>query len=95
MMVTLRGDRMFHFLDRIIHVAIPRTRDFRGLDLKSIDTMGNLTIGIKEHNVFPETADEDLRDVFGFAVTVVTNAKTKEEAKELFTFLGFPFKKSK
>ena len=91
--VTLRGQRMYDFLDRLIHIAIPRTRDFRGLDIKGIDEMGNFTMGIKEHTIFPETSDEDLKDVFGFAITFVTTAKNKEEAKEYFKSLGFPFKK--
>lgn len=91
--VTLRGQRMYDFLDRLIHIAIPRMRDFRGLDAKSIDEMGNFTLGIKEHTVFPETADEDLKDVFGFSITVVTTSKNKEEAKEYLKSLGFPFKK--
>lgn len=91
--VTLRGNRMYDFLDRLVHIALPRTRDFRGLDVKGIDEMGNLTIGIKEHTIFPETADEDLKDVFGFAITIVTTTKNKEEAKEYLKNLGFPFKK--
>ena len=91
--ITLRGQRMYDFLDRLIHIAIPRMRDFRGLDIKSIDEMGNLTIGIKEHTIFPETSDEDLKDIFGFSITVVTSAKNKEEAKEYLKALGFPFKK--
>ncbi len=91
--VTLRGSRMLHFLDKLIHVALPRTKDFRGIDPKAVDTIGNLTIGIKEHTIFPETSDEDLRDVFGMAVTLVTTAKTREEAIAFFTHLGIPFKK--
>tara|TARA_B100000745_G_scaffold173343_1_gene113556 strand:+ start:7043 stop:7588 length:546 start_codon:yes stop_codon:yes gene_type:complete len=90
---TLRGEQMYNFLDKLIHVALPRTRDFRGIKTTAIDEMGNLTIGIKEHTIFPETADEDLKDVFGFAITVVTTAKTKEEAKAFLTHLGVPFKK--
>ncbi|MEK7589693.1 MAG: 50S ribosomal protein L5 [Patescibacteria group bacterium] len=91
--ITLRGQRMYDFLDRLIHIAIPRTRDFRGLDTKGIDEMGNFTMGIKEHTIFPETSDEDLKNVFGFAITIVTSAKNKEEAKEYFKALGLPFKK--
>jgi large subunit ribosomal protein L5 len=91
--ITLRGQRMYDFLDRLIHIAIPRTRDFRGLDTKGIDEMGNFTMGIKEHTIFPETSDEDLKNVFGFAITFVTTAKSKEEAKEHLKALGFPFKK--
>ena len=88
--ITLRGARMYDFLDKLIHIALPRTRDFRGLNAKTIDDMGNLTIGIKEHTIFPETSDEDLKDVFGFAVTVVTTAKTKDEAEAFFRHLGLP-----
>jgi large subunit ribosomal protein L5 len=88
--VTLRGVRMFDFLDKLIHIALPRTRDFRGLSAKAIDDMGNLTIGIKEHTIFPETSDEDLKDVFGFAITVVTTAKTKAEAEAFFRHIGLP-----
>jgi len=91
--VTLRGVRMQHFLDKLIHIALPRTKDFRGIDPKAVDTIGNMTIGIKEHTIFPETSDEDLRDVFGLAVTLVSSAKTKEEALAFFTHLGIPFKK--
>lgn len=87
---TLRGARMYDFLDKLIHIALPRTRDFRGLSKKAIDDMGNLTIGIKEHTIFPETSDEDLKDVFGFAVTIVTTAKNKAEAEAFFRHLGLP-----
>jgi large subunit ribosomal protein L5 len=92
--VTMRGARMWAFLNRLIHIAIPRMRDFKGLNSNSIDEIGNLTLGFKEHIIFTETADEDLRDVFGLAITIVTTAKNKEEALALFKALGFPFKKS-
>ncbi len=91
--VTLRGKRAQDFLNRLIHVALPRTKDFKGLADSAIDEMGNFTLGIKEHVVFPETADEDIKDVFGMAVTVVTTAKNKTEAKAYLSHLGFPFKK--
>ncbi len=91
--VTLRGARMMHFLDKLIHVAIPRTKDFRGIDPKAVDNIGNITLGIKEHTIFPETSDEDLRDVFGFAITLVSTAKGRDEALKFFTHLGIPFKK--
>ncbi|MCC6198958.1 50S ribosomal protein L5 [Candidatus Nomurabacteria bacterium] len=91
--VTLRGPRMYHFLDKLIHIALPRTKDFRGIDPKAVDAIGNMTIGIKEHTIFPETSDEDLRDVFGMAVTLVSTAKSKEEALRFFAHLGIPFKK--
>jgi large subunit ribosomal protein L5 len=89
---TLRGARMFDFLDKLIHIALPRTRDFRGLPATAIDDMGNLTIGIRENTIFPETSDEDLKDVFGLAVTIVTTAKTKKEADAFFRHLGVPLK---
>jgi len=92
-MVTLRGARMYGFLDKLFNVAIPRTKDFRGIERKIVDNIGNLTLSIKEHTIFPETADEELKDVFGLAVTIVTTAKTKPEATEFFDLIGFPFKK--
>ena len=88
--VTLRGARMYDFVDKLIHIALPRTRDFRGLKATAIDEMGNLTIGIKEHTIFPETSDEDLKDVFGLAITIVTTAKSKPEAEAFFRHLGMP-----
>src|SRR3990170_5755108 len=90
--VTLRGARMYDFIDKLIHIALPRTRDFRGISAKAIDDMGNITVGIKEHTIFPETSDEDLKDVFGFAVTVVTSAKSKEEAEAFLRHIGFPLR---
>jgi len=92
-MVTLRGARMFGFLDKLINVAIPRTKDFRGIERKIVDNIGNLTMSIKEHTIFPETGDEELKDVFGLAITIVTTAKTKPEATEFFELIGIPFKK--
>lgn len=89
--VTLRGERMYDFMDKLIHIALPRTRDFRGISGNVIDSLGNLTIGIKEHTIFPETSDEDLKDVFGLSVTIVTTAKTKKEAEAFFRQIGFPF----
>ncbi len=89
--VTLNGARMYDFLDRLINIALPRTKDFRGIPASSIDSMGNYTLGIREHIIFPETADEDLKDIFGFAITVVTTAKNREEARAFFDHLGFPF----
>ena len=91
--VTLRGKRMLDFLDRLFLVALPRAKDFKGLNDKSIDDMGNFTIGLKEHVIFPETSDEDIKDVFGFAVTIVTSAKNKEEARDFLEHIGTPFKK--
>lgn len=91
--VTLRGKHMYDFIDKLVHVALPRTKDFRGLSPDSIDAMGNFTVGIREHTIFPETSDEDLRDVFGLAVTVVTTGKRKEEVVALLLHLGFPLQK--
>ena len=91
--VTLRGERMIHFLDKLIHIALPQTRDFRGLKPTSIDDMGNYTIGIKDNTIFPETADEELKDVFGMSVTLVTTANTKDEAEALLRHVGLPLKK--
>ena len=91
--VTLRGERMYQFLDKFINIAIPRTKDFRGISPKSVDGMGNLTIGVKEHIIFPETGDEELRDIFGLSVTINTTAKNAEVAREFLSFIGIPFKK--
>jgi len=91
--VTLRGNRMYDFMSKLINIALPRVRDFRGIDTSLIDNIGNMTIGVREHLVFPETSKEDVRKVFGLGVTIVTSAKSKEEAFELFKLLGFPFKK--
>lgn len=88
--VTLRGARMYDFLDKLIHIALPRTRDFRGLAPTAIDDMGNITLGLREHTIFPETGDENLKDVFGLAVTIVTSAKGKEEAEAFLRHLGLP-----
>ena len=91
--VTLRGKRKIHFLDKLIHLAIPQIRDFRGLKTSSIDEMGNYTLGIKEHTIFPETADEDIKDVFGMSITIVTTAKSKTEAEALLRHIGLPLQK--
>lgn len=91
--VTLRGERMRHFLEKLIHVALPRTRDFRGLKVSAVDEMGNYTLGIREHTIFPETADEELRNVFGLAVTIVTTARTKKDALALLSYLGLPLQR--
>lgn len=90
--VTLRGKRMDTFLDKFIHVALPRTRDFRGINRSVVDQMGNATIGIKEHIIFPETSDEEIRDVFGLSVTIVTSANDRKETLAFLEHLGFPLK---
>ncbi len=91
--VTLRGARMYGFLEKLLNVALPRTRDFRGISTHGVDQMGNYSLGIKENTIFPETADEELKDVFGLSINIVTTAPTKAEAVAFFTGLGFPFKK--
>ena len=91
--VTLRGEKMWSFLDRLFNIALPRTKDFRGISPDAIDEMGNYTLSVKEHIVFPETADEDLKDVFGFSATIVTSLRNKFDSLEFFKALGFPFKK--
>jgi len=90
--VSLRGKKMFDFLERLIHIALPRSRDFRGIDSKSFDREGNLTIAIKEHIVFPEISPEKVKNIFGFEITVVTTTKNKKEGIELLKLLGFPIK---
>jgi len=90
--VTLRGRKMNDFLERVIHIALPRFRDFRGIDLKCFDKEGNLTIAIKEHIVFPEVSSEKAKNIFGFEITVVTTTKNKEESVELLRLIGFPIK---
>jgi len=90
--VTLRGKKMIDFLERLIHLVLPRTRDFKGIDLKSVDKKGNLTLAIKEHIAFPEILPERAKNIFGLEVTVATSAKSKEEGLELFRLLGFPMK---
>lgn len=90
---TLRAKRMYDFIERVIFIALPRIRDFRGIPLSSIDPYGNLTIGIPEHIVFSEMIGEDTKIIFGFEITMVTNAASQEEGRRLFEALGFPLKK--
>ncbi len=91
--VTLRGKRMKDFLGRMVNVALPRVRDFRGINPKQIDNAGNLTIGFREHTVFPEISPENSKFDFGFEVTLVSGAKGKEQARIVFEKLGIPFEK--
>lgn len=91
--VTLRGTRMWSFLDKLLNVAIPRIRDFRGFDPKSLDERGSLTLGLRDHTIFPETADEELKDVFGLALTITIKASSREAGLAWFRAIGFPFKK--
>ncbi|MFH1656649.1 MAG: 50S ribosomal protein L5 [Candidatus Nealsonbacteria bacterium] len=93
-MNTLRGGKMYDFLERLINIAIPRSRDFQGIDLKSFDKEGNLTIVIKEHIVFPEILPEKTKFIFAFEITIVNTAKNKEQGEELLRLMGFPLKKS-
>src|SRR6187455_2527194 len=89
--VTLRRDRMYEFLDRLVTIAMPRIRDFRGLNPKSFDGRGNYAMGFKEQIVFPEISYEKIEKVRGLDIIVTTTAKTDEEARELLTLFGFPF----
>ncbi|KKS68455.1 MAG: 50S ribosomal protein L5 [Parcubacteria group bacterium GW2011_GWC2_42_6] len=91
--VTLRGSRMYDFIDRLISLALPRVRDFRGLEIKSVDSCGNLNIGIREQIVFPEISHENIKTIFGLEITLTVNAKNQAEGLELFRLLGFPIKK--
>lgn len=90
--IILRKKRMFDFLERLIHIVLPRLRDFQGIALDSFDKKGNLTVGIREHIVFPEILPEKTKDIFGLEVTTVTTAKKQEEGIELLRLLGFPVK---
>lgn len=91
--VTLRGERMWSFLDKLVNVALPRTKDFRGITRSSAGDLGNMTIGIREHTIFPETSDEEISQVFGLAITIVTTATSRPEGLAFFEYLGFPLKK--
>jgi large subunit ribosomal protein L5 len=90
--VTLRGPRMYEFVDRFVNIALPRVRDFRGLNPKSFDGRGNLTIGIKEHIIFPEIDFDKTEDVWGMDIVVCTTAKTDDEARALLAAFNFPFR---
>ncbi len=91
--VTLRRERMYEFLDRLISVALPRVRDFGGLSAKGFDGRGNWTLGITEQIIFPEIDLEDVQKIMGMNITVVTTAKTDEECKEMLKLFGMPFKR--
>ena len=91
--VTLRGDKMYDFLDRLISVALPRTRDFRGISPKGFDGRGNFNLGIKEHIIFPEIDIDKVNKILGMDITFVTSAPSDEEAKVLLDAFGFPFTK--
>jgi len=90
--VTLRGDRMYEFLDRLLSVALPRTRDFRGINPKGFDGRGNYNMGVTEHIIFPEIDIDKVSKILGMDITFVTTAQSDEEAKALLDAFGFPFK---
>ncbi|MBU6447904.1 50S ribosomal protein L5, partial [Patescibacteria group bacterium] len=92
LMVTLRGERMYDFIDKLVSIALPRVRDFRGLSLEGFDGRGNYHIGIREQTVFPEISEEGLEHSFGFQVSIVTSAGNDPKGRELLKGLGFPFK---
>lgn len=91
--VTLRGDRMYYFLDKLFNIALPRVRDFRGVSSKAFDGRGNYTLGLKEQLIFPEIEYDKVEKIRGMDVVIVTTAETDEEARELLTELGMPFSK--
>jgi len=91
---TLRGNRMYEFVDKLFNIALPRVRDFRGVNPDSFDGRGNFTLGIKEQLIFPEIDYDKVDRIHGMDITFVTTAKTDEEAKELLTLLGMPFRRS-
>ena len=91
--VTLRGERMYEFLDKLVSVSLPRVRDFRGVSPKSFDGRGNYTLGVKEQLIFPEIDFDDVNKVRGLDITIVTTAETDEEGRELLKQMGMPFRK--
>jgi large subunit ribosomal protein L5 len=91
--VTLRGDQMYEFLDRLVSVALPRTRDFRGIESKGFDGRGNYTLGIKEQIIFPEIDIDKVKNISGMDITIVTSAQSDDEGRALLTEFGLPFKK--
>jgi large subunit ribosomal protein L5 len=93
-MVTMRGKRMYEFLDRLVNVGLPRIRDFRGVPQKAFDRMGNYTLGIREQSIFPEISYDKIENVYGMAITIVTASTKDEEARELLQLLGMPFRSS-
>lgn len=93
-MVTLRGERMYSFLDRLVSIVLPRIRDFRGVSATAFDRQGNYSIGLDDHSVFPEISFEDAANRHGLQVNIITSAKTPEESKRLLELMGFPFQRS-
>jgi large subunit ribosomal protein L5 len=92
--VTLRGERMYEFYDRLVNLSLPRIRDFRGVPTKGFDGRGNYTLGIKEHIIFPEIEYDKIAQVFGMDITIVTSARTDEQALALLTHMKMPFRKN-
>jgi len=92
-MVTIRGQRMYDFVEKLVGLTFPRVRDFRGITDKAIDSKGNMTIGFKDYSCFPEIKVEDVDKIYGLEVCIATSAKNREEGLELFRLIGFPFKK--
>lgn len=92
-MVTLRGNRMYEFYDKLVNIALPRVRDFRGVSPKSFDGRGNYTLGVREHIIFPEIDYDKIDKIKGLNITIVTTAQTDDEARELLALLGMPFRK--
>jgi len=93
-MVTLRGDRMYDFIEKLVHIVFPRVRDFRGISPKSFDGKGNYSVGLKEHIVFPEINPDDIVKIHGLQICVNTSAENDEHGRALLTALGFPFKRA-
>jgi large subunit ribosomal protein L5 len=93
-MVTLRGERMYNFLDRLVAIVLPRTRDFRGVSTTAFDAHGNYSIGISEQSVFPELSFEETTDRHGLQINIVTTASTPAESQALLKQMGFPFRRS-
>ena len=91
---TMRGDRMYDFVEKLVNISFPRVRDFRGISDKGVDRSGNMTVGLKDYSCFPELKAEDIDQVYGLEICLNTNAKTREEGLALFTAFGFPFKKN-
>ena len=94
MKVTMRGKRMWNFLEKLIKITLPRVRDFRGLPSDAFDRQGNYSIGMREHMAFPEIRPDEIETIHGLEITIGTNAKTQKEGKILLDAIGFPFKKS-
>lgn len=91
--VTLRGDRMYDFLDKLINISLPRVRDFRGVSMKNVDKQGNLSMGFREHIVFPEIHSDEVERIHGLQINITTNANNRDQGLALLSLMGFPFAK--